>query len=62
MIATIPSPCIRNCCLNEDDVCLGCFRAIAEIVRWGEAGDEERQQVLFNAAERRLAHTLKYST
>ncbi|MEQ1667993.1 MAG: DUF1289 domain-containing protein [Sulfuriferula sp.] len=58
---TTPSPCIRNCCLNEDDVCLGCFRHIDEIVCWGEAGDDERRQALLNATLRREAHALKYS-
>ncbi|MCK5359347.1 MAG: DUF1289 domain-containing protein, partial [Gammaproteobacteria bacterium] len=25
-IATVASPCVDNCCLNEEDVCMGCFR------------------------------------
>ncbi|WP_156302871.1 DUF1289 domain-containing protein, partial [Methylogaea oryzae] len=24
-------PCVRNCCLDSTDICLGCFRALAEI-------------------------------
>ncbi|MGZ8185918.1 MAG: DUF1289 domain-containing protein [Methylobacter sp.] len=28
----IASPCIRNCCLNNDDICLGCFRSLHEII------------------------------
>ncbi|MGB0915594.1 MAG: DUF1289 domain-containing protein, partial [Crocinitomicaceae bacterium] len=24
----IKSPCIRNCCLNQKDICVGCFRHI----------------------------------
>ncbi|WP_162083412.1 DUF1289 domain-containing protein [Sulfuriferula nivalis] len=58
--STIPSPCIRNCCLNEEDVCLGCFRHIDEIVNWGAAGDDERRQVLLNTVQRRNAYQLKY--
>ncbi|WP_239649575.1 DUF1289 domain-containing protein [Methylocucumis oryzae] len=26
-VTKIDSPCVRNCCLNNDDVCLGCFRS-----------------------------------
>jgi hypothetical protein len=59
-LSTIPSPCVRNCCLNEEDVCLGCFRHIDEIIRWGEAADGERQQALQYAAQRREAHQQKF--
>ncbi|MDN3685302.1 DUF1289 domain-containing protein [Vibrio sinaloensis] len=26
-----PNPCVRNCCLNERDICLGCGRTLQEI-------------------------------
>ncbi len=47
------SPCVRNCCLDEDDICLGCFRSIDEILQWGSAGEELRQQILSRVKERR---------
>lgn len=50
------SPCIRNCCLNDDDVCLGCFRTMQEICEWSQADDETRQQILENAERRRGLH------
>lgn len=49
----IESPCVRNCCLNEDDVCLGCFRSLDEIRLWSNADDSLRVQFLKRAAERR---------
>ena len=36
------SPCVRNCCLDEVDVCLGCGRLLAEILRWHAADADER--------------------
>lgn len=30
----IDNPCIRHCCLNEHDVCVGCFRHYEEILAW----------------------------
>lgn len=54
----IASPCVRNCCLNEDDVCLGCFRSLAEILQWSEADDALRQRFLCNAAQRREIHAV----
>lgn len=49
----VPSPCVRNCCLDEDDVCLGCFRTVEEIIRWGDADDEEKYKILVKAEVRR---------
>jgi uncharacterized protein len=49
----IQSPCIRNCCLDQDDICLGCFRSVSEIVAWGPANDEERKLILLNSNKRK---------
>ena len=51
--STVPSPCVRNCCLDEHDVCMGCGRSLDEIRAWGEAGDVERNHILERAAGRR---------
>lgn len=48
----IKSPCIRNCCLNENDVCLGCFRHVDEIIEWGSAEKKRRESILENARKR----------
>ncbi|HHH43575.1 MAG TPA: DUF1289 domain-containing protein [Gammaproteobacteria bacterium] len=53
--ATVPSPCIRNCCLDENDICMGCFRSLDEIIAWGTADDEARQNILNRAACRKPA-------
>ena len=36
---------MRNCCLDADDICQGCFRHIDEIISWRSYSDEEKQQV-----------------
>ncbi len=51
------SPCVRNCCLNEDDICLGCFRSLAEILQWGGADNDERLAILQNARQRKAAYS-----
>lgn len=48
------SPCIRQCCLNEQDICLGCFRSLDEILAWGHADPAQKQRILEQAAERRV--------
>jgi uncharacterized protein len=48
----IKSPCIRNCCLNDDDICLGCFRSLEEIKDWMRVDTQTRQRFLENAKYR----------
>ena len=47
-----PSPCVRNCCLDEADVCLGCHRSLKEICAWREAPPEEKVQILIRSRQR----------
>ena len=42
----LASPCVRNCCLDDDNVCLGCGRALVEIVRWSGASDDDKRVIL----------------
>ena len=48
----ILSPCVRNCCLNEKDICLGCFRSMDEICQWSSAS-EQKKRLILNLAEKR---------
>jgi len=52
-MSDVASPCVRNCCLDEQEVCLGCGRSLEEIKIWSEAGDAERLRILGQAARRR---------
>ena len=51
---TLNSPCVRNCCLDPNDICLGCFRSLDEIMQWGrsETTPEQKIQTLANCAKR----------
>lgn len=53
------SPCVRNCCLDDDDVCMGCGRSITEITQWSAASLEDKQKILYLAAERRQSILLR---
>ncbi len=55
----INSPCIRNCCLNEQDVCLGCFRSLEEIQLWSRIDHKQRLKVLLNAEKRKQTRHFK---
>lgn len=48
----IASPCVSKCCLNEQDVCLGCSRHIDEIRAWRQMDNKAKQQVLLYCQKR----------
>jgi predicted Fe-S protein YdhL (DUF1289 family) len=50
---TLQTPCVRNCCLDQHEVCLGCGRHLDEILRWHHASSEERSRILARASARR---------
>jgi predicted Fe-S protein YdhL (DUF1289 family) len=54
----VQSPCIENCCLNGDNVCMGCFRSLGEIAQWQQMDDKMRQ-VLHKAESRRKSSEVK---
>jgi len=47
------SPCVRNCCLDDEGTCLGCFRSLDEIKEWGVTDTQRRLVILRNAEQRR---------
>jgi len=50
----IASPCTKICTLDgSGEYCLGCFRTLDEIARWGTMSDDERARVLNALAGRR---------
>jgi predicted Fe-S protein YdhL (DUF1289 family) len=59
-MATTISPCVRNCCLNEQDICLGCFRSLDEIRQWNASTEALKVQVICLAEARRNAKKLKF--
>ena len=48
----VASPCISVCTLDENDICIGCFRSGREIGEWGALDNVRRREVLALAAER----------
>ncbi|MFZ2404635.1 MAG: DUF1289 domain-containing protein [Methylobacter sp.] len=59
-MVNIASPCIRNCCLNEENICLGCFRSIDEIMQWNNVTEQQKREILNLANARKIDHRLKY--
>lgn len=47
------TPCVRNCCLDDNKMCLGCGRSLPEILEWHHA-DSDRQEKIRHDAKQRL--------
>ena len=58
----LASPCIRNCCLDEHNVCMGCGRLLQEIVAWGTASADEKAAILGRSRERLKARGAAFSS
>jgi predicted Fe-S protein YdhL (DUF1289 family) len=44
--AAVASPCVRHCCLDHHDICVGCYRTLAEILQWSGANNAEKRDIL----------------
>ena len=51
-VKVVKSPCVNICCLDEKDICLGCYRSCDEICKWGAMSNDERNDVMKKVAER----------
>jgi predicted Fe-S protein YdhL (DUF1289 family) len=50
----IESPCNRLCTLDPaSGLCLGCGRSLAEITRWTQMSDAERERLIAELDQRR---------
>ena len=59
-MSNVDSPCVRHCCLSEEDICLGCFRSMEEIMQWGSASDQDKEKIIHIARKRKTEHANKY--
>jgi len=42
----IESPCVGICRLDENDLCVGCFRTAREIGEWLSYSDAKRSEIM----------------
>jgi predicted Fe-S protein YdhL (DUF1289 family) len=56
--AELASPCVRNCCLDEQDICIGCGRSLEEICGWTNVDNAGKARILALAESRRAARAL----
>ena len=49
----IRSPCVNICFLEDNDICVGCYRHSDEITEWSEVDNARRKAILIACAKRR---------
>lgn len=54
-VEDVATPCIRHCCLDQDDICLGCFRSLEEILNWSQSDRQQKQAILALCAQRKAS-------
>jgi predicted Fe-S protein YdhL (DUF1289 family) len=47
------SPCINKCCLDTNDICLGCYRSLSEIMGWRDKPDSQKEEILVQCSLRK---------
>ena len=52
---SINSPCIGLCAVNDDNICIGCYRSLQEIGTWLQLDDKSKTQILANCHDRKAA-------
>ncbi|MBU2871208.1 DUF1289 domain-containing protein [Colwellia sp. E2M01] len=48
------SPCVRNCCLDASDICVGCYRHLDEITGWQSYSSLEKEKIIQVCQQRRI--------
>jgi len=49
---SIEKPCIRRCCLDKNDICMGCFRTFNDMKIWRNSNNDEKHEILRLAKKR----------
>ena len=50
----VKSPCIEVCSLDNEDICIGCYRTANEIIEWFSAPNERKREILAATDQRRF--------
>jgi len=40
------SPCVALCKLDHNEICMGCYRSIDEIIGWKDCTEQQQQQII----------------
>ncbi len=53
------TPCVQECTLNMDDICVGCGRTLNEVMQWTVYSDQQRDEVSMVSQGRLMSMAFK---
>lgn len=59
-ISSVDDPCVRQCTLDSQDVCLGCARTLFDILHWHQY-DVQKKQHLYEQHQQLLSERAQKS-
>lgn len=51
----IQSPCMSLCCLDDQDICIGCHRSVKEITGWSRMDHQQKKATMLKVMAREQA-------
>lgn len=55
----IISPCISQCKLDTDDICMGCYRSASEISDWMQKSEDEKISITIRCKKKMELQTIE---
>ena len=52
MNENLASPCISICLLDDNDMCVGCYRLADEITEWSSCDEDRKHEILASCKQR----------
>jgi predicted Fe-S protein YdhL (DUF1289 family) len=51
------TPCVGQCALNADDICMGCYRTSSEISDWTNKSEDEKIDIVIRCKKTIALHS-----
>ncbi|KGJ98368.1 DUF1289 domain-containing protein [Thalassotalea sp. ND16A] len=50
------TPCVGRCDLDENDICMGCYRSASEIAGWMDKSEDEKINIVIRCKKKIALH------
>jgi len=51
------TPCVGRCGLDENDICIGCYRSASEIDGWVDKSEDEKIDIVIRCKKKIALHS-----
>lgn len=57
MSTNLITPCVSQCKLDENDICIGCYRSQSEITDWLNKSEDEKIDIVIRCKKKIALHS-----